>query len=154
MKLSTKGRYALRAVIDLALHSTGKPVSVKDISERQDISPYYLEQLFARLRKEGLVKGTRGPAGGYILAKPAEEITALDIVEAAEGPIELVDCLSRRHKGEICERREACVTSVLWAELTEEIRDLLRSYTLADLRAKARQLRPLETVEHPYTFSI
>ncbi len=98
MKLSTKSRYGVRAMFDMAYHAGTLPAQIKDISRRQNISPRYLEQIFQDLKKAGLLKSRRGPQGGYSLAKPAEEITVKDIVLAAEGELQLVNCVKGRRK--------------------------------------------------------
>ena len=103
MKLSTKGRYGVKAMVDLAIHYGGSPVSIKSISQRQNISEYYLEQLFSSLRKAKLIKSIRGAQGGYILNRQPEDITVSDIIEVLEGPIEISDCLWKKIKTSIDE---------------------------------------------------
>ena len=93
MKLSTKGRYGVKAMVDLAINYGEQPISIKSISERQNISEYYLEQLFSSLRKAKLIKSVRGAQGGYILNRAPEEITIYDVINVLEGPIEISDCL-------------------------------------------------------------
>ena len=109
MKLTTRGEYGLRAILDLALREGEGPVSLKSIAERQDISDHYLEQLFSSLRKAGLVKSVRGAQGGYLLGKPAEEITVGDVIRVLDGPIAPVECVSEVDP-EDCRRAKTCVT--------------------------------------------
>ena len=140
MRLSTKGRYAVMALVDLAGHSNGRPVALADISGRQEISLSYLEQLFARLRRKGLVESARGPGGGYRLARTASETSIADIVHAVDEPLRATRCSV---KGKGCMLKgERCLTHDLWEGLGDRIEDYLSSVSLADvitgrLRAKA-----------------
>jgi Rrf2 family iron-sulfur cluster assembly transcriptional regulator len=126
MRLSTKGRYAVTAMMDLAIHEPKGPVTLADISNCQDISLSYLEQLFAKLRRNNLVRGVRGPGGGYQLARPASEITIAAIVAAVD---EKVD--STCGEGEPCGQDQACLTHELWCGLSRQIYGFLDSITLA-----------------------
>jgi len=132
MKLSTKGRYALRAMVDLAAHSGDGPVPRKEIAARQDISPHYMEQLFAKLRDAGLVKAIRGPGGGYLLAKPPDQITAGEVVRAVEDILAPVACLEA-DPDQRCERAPNCPTRRIWKELGERVSEYLDSMTVAEL---------------------
>ncbi len=132
MKLSTKSTYGVRAMFDLAAHSDKGPVSITSISKRQDISIPYLEQLFNKLRKDGLVKSTRGPKGGYVLSRGPEDIKISDIIKTLEGPIELAYCVSNEG-GEACDMAEDCVIRLLWNKLKDSISEVLNSTTLKDL---------------------
>lgn len=127
MRLSTKGRYAVTAMMDLALREHHGPVTLADISGNQGISNSYLEQLFARLRKSGLVKGVRGPRGGYRLARPANEITVADIISSVDETVDATRCRGR----EDCQDGERCLTHELWMELSASLFDFLNSITLA-----------------------
>ena len=132
MKLSTKGRYAVMAMADIALNSQGAPVSLSAIAERQDISQEYLEQLFGKLRKTGLVKSVRGPGGGYLLSREAAEIVISDIVLAADEPLTVTRC----QDGDAvtgCIGGDKCVTHELWAALGRQIFGFLAAVTLADV---------------------
>ena len=130
MKLSTKGRYAVMALVDLASQSDGRPVALADIAERQEISLSYLEQLFARLRRKGLVKSARGPGGGYRLAKNAEETMISEIVHAVDEPLRATRC----GVGKGCMMKgERCLTHDLWEDLGRRIEDYLASVSLADV---------------------
>ena len=133
MRLSTKGRYAVMAMVDLARREgdASRAVALADIAERQEISLSYLEQLFARLRRKGLVKSARGPGGGYRLARTAVETSIADIVHAVDEPLRATRC---EKLGPGCMiRGERCLTHDLWADLGDRIEDYLSSVTLADV---------------------
>jgi len=132
MKLSTKGRYAVMAMADLAQHSAGSPITLSEIAERQEISLAYLEQLFAKLRKRGLVASTRGPGGGYKLAMPADDIRISSIVVAVDEPLKVTRCATN-DPGVGCVGAARCVTHDLWEELGRQIQSFLASVTLADV---------------------
>jgi Rrf2 family iron-sulfur cluster assembly transcriptional regulator len=132
MKLSTKGRYAVTATIDLARHGKSKPVTLSDISMRQGISLSYLEQLFARLRRGGIVKSVRGPGGGYMLARGADQTRIADIILAVDEPIRATLCEQGSSKG--CAGTTArCITHDLWEELSRQIHVFLASVTVLDV---------------------
>ena len=132
MRLSTKGRYAVMAMVDLARHSDGAPVALADIAERQDISLSYLEQLFAKLRRGGLVRSVRGPGGGYLLAHAATETRIADIIYAVDEPIRATRCSPGSPTG--CTRSHArCLTHDLWEELGNQIHLFLSAVTVADV---------------------
>jgi len=114
MRLSTKGRYAVTAMMDIALHDEVGPVTLADISQCQGISLSYLEQLFAKLRKGGLVEGVRGPGGGYRLARPANEISVADIIQSVDEKLDMTKCGGRGN----CSKGETCLTHQLWFELS------------------------------------
>ncbi len=134
MKLSTKGRYAVMAMTDIANVSSGTPVSLADIAERQEISQEYLEQLFSKLRRAGLVESVRGPGGGYKLARHADDISIADIVLAADEPLQVTRCEGDAIDG--CVAGEKCVTHELWAALGRQIMGFLSAVTLGDVVAK------------------
>lgn len=129
MKLTSKGRYAVTAVLDIALNADGGPVSLADISERQHISLSYLEQLFAKLRKGGLVKSVRGPGGGYQLGLPSEQISVGMIIAAVNENIHVTKCLGREN----CKNGVECLTHELWQDLSLRIESFLNEITLAEL---------------------
>lgn len=132
MKLSTKGRYAVMALVDLASQSDGRPVALADIAERQEISLSYLEQLFAKLRRGGLVRSVRGPGGGYLLARSAEETRISDAILAVDEPIRATRCKSGSAIG--CRSNKSrCLTHDLWEELGNQIHIFLSSVSLADV---------------------
>lgn len=132
MRLSTLGRYALRAMVDLAMHETQAPILRKEIAERQEISGNYLAQLFLKLRRAGLVRSVLGPGGGYVLAKDASEISAGDVLRAVEESLAPVYCMDEECEDE-CHRADGCPTRVLWIKLGQQIAQTLDSTTLADL---------------------
>ena len=132
MRLSTKGRYAVMAMVDLAKHSGGDPVSLAEIAERQEISLSYLEQLFAKLRKGGLVRSVRGPGGGYLLAFAAGETRISDVILAVDEPIRATRCTPGAPTG--CRgNKSRCLTHDLWEELGNQIHLYLSSVSLADV---------------------
>lgn len=126
MKLSTKGRYAVTAMMDIALHEKVGPVTLADISQCQGISLSYLEQLFSKLRRSGLVKGVRGPGGGYRLAKSANEISMADIIDSVDEALDLTKCGG---KGD-CNNGEQCLTHKLWFDLTNNLHTYLSNIML------------------------
>lgn len=131
MKLSTKGRYGVKAMFELALHYEENTVSIKEISERINVSEYYLEQLFSSLRKAGLIKSIRGAQGGYMLAKPPNAITVADIFNVLEGPIEISDCVDEDESN--CARMDYCATRLLWIKISDSISQVTNSITLQDM---------------------
>ncbi len=131
LKLSTKARYAMRAMLELTLREGTGTVQLREVAKAQHISPKYLEQLAIPLHHAGLVRTERGPSGGYQLARPASMITALDVVQAVEGPLFLLDCLENL---KACDRSGACAARGLWSRVTEAIATVLAETTLTDLR--------------------
>ena len=129
MKLSTKGRYGVKAMVDLAINYGEQPVSIKSISERQSISEYYLEQLFSSLRKAKLIKSIRGAQGGYILNRAPEEITIYDVINVLEGPIEVSNCI----EDGACNNIDCCATRLLWKKIKNSIDSVTSSITLKDI---------------------
>ena len=134
MKLTTKGRYGLRAVIDLAKYAKKEPVSLSDVAERQGISISYLEQLIAKLKKAGIVQSTRGAQGGYSLAKNPEEISVGEILRALEGSLSPVDCSAVDGEGETeCSASNFCVTKYVWKRINDSINDTVNNIFLSEL---------------------
>ncbi|MGL9735022.1 MAG: Fe-S cluster assembly transcriptional regulator IscR [Symbiopectobacterium sp.] len=129
MRLTSKGRYAVTAMLDVALHSKEGPVPLADISERQGISLSYLEQLFSRLRKNGLVTSVRGPGGGYLLGKNANEIVVGAVISAVDESVDATRCQGR----EGCQGGDRCLTHTLWRDLSDRITDFLNNITLEEL---------------------
>lgn len=129
MRLTSKGRYAVTAMLDVALHSQEGPVPLADISERQGISLSYLEQLFSRLRKNGLVASVRGPGGGYLLGKDAAEIAVGAVITAVDESVDATRCKGK----EGCQGGDRCLTHTLWRDLSERISGFLNNITLAEL---------------------
>lgn len=140
MRLSTKGRYAVRSMVDLALHVSSGPVGREEIATRQAISADYLARLFARLVKTGLISSVKGPGGGYLLAQSPAAITAGDIIRAVQEPLAPVYCLNPK-AGQACNRSDTCVTHLLWERLGDRITEYLDSVTLEELREEAAQLQ-------------
>jgi Rrf2 family transcriptional regulator, iron-sulfur cluster assembly transcription factor len=132
MRLTTRGRYAVTAMLDLALHAQGGPVSLADISDRQAISQSYLEQLFSRLRKKGLVDGTRGPGGGYRLGKETINISVADVIDAVDESVDATKCGGEKN----CQGEQRCLTHDLWEDLSGQIRHFLDDVSLAQLVAR------------------
>lgn len=137
MRLSTKGQYAVRAMVDLAYYSKDKPVTLQEIAEREEISINYLEQLFAKLRRRNIVNSVRGPGGGYVLARRADEIRMGEIIEAVEESLAPVACVEG-DRG--CGRIDKCVTFKLWKGLGDRIKEFLNSITVQDLCNDAGKL--------------
>jgi len=129
MKLTTKGRFAVTAMIDLALRQEGGPVALASISERQKISLSYLEQLFGKLRRHKLVSSVRGPGGGYCLAKPLIDVSVADIIKAVDEPLDATKCGGMSN----CHDEQPCMTHLLWTNLTTRMLDYLSSVNLAEL---------------------
>ena len=131
MRVSTKGRYGLRLLLDLALHGTkGEPRMLQEIAASQNISKKYLSQLVIKLRQGGLISSVRGAGGGYKLARPPKMITIMDVLETMEGPIAIVDCLADSGS---CERSGRCPPQMLWSQINQKVRNVLMEYTLQDL---------------------
>jgi len=130
MKLSTRGRYGTRALLELALHQEAGPISLKDIAQRQEIPVVYLEHLITPLIAGGIVRSTRGVRGGVSLAKPPEEIRLSEVIRLLEGSIAPVECVNNP---EICSRSKSCVTRDIWSELKQAMDGILSSTTLQDL---------------------
>lgn len=141
MWVSTRAQYGMRALVEIAVNGD-LPTSLKHVSERQNISQHYLEQIVAVMRKAGFVESTRGAYGGYRIAKPLQEINALEVVELLEGSLAPVSCIE---DADACDRIGSCSTEGLWREVDEAVRNVLRSYSLADLVAQREylQLEPL-----------
>ncbi len=133
MRLTTKGRYAVTALLDLAIHGDDGPVNLADISERQGISLSYLEQLFAKLRRGELVCSIRGPGGGYRLGKKAQAIRIAHIIDAVDESVDATKCQGQGN----CQQGETCLTHHLWQDLSEQIHDFLSGISLADLISRS-----------------
>jgi len=142
MKLTSRGRYAVTAMLDMALRGHEARITLNEISQRQDISLSYLEQIFARLRKGGLVTSMRGPGGGYRLARPASEISVADIIHAVDEVLDARYCHGERD----CHNGGECLSHQLWNDLSERIENYLRGITLQQL-IDQRRAAPVETAE-------
>jgi Rrf2 family iron-sulfur cluster assembly transcriptional regulator len=155
MKLSTKGRYAVMAMVDIGLNGEGRTVSLAEIAERQDISQEYLEQLFVKLRKAGLVQSARGPGGGYRLARDADDIVIYDVIASVDEPMKMTRCEGDAVDG--CVKGERCCTHDLWSSIGRQVNTFLANVTLDDVvnrrnlalaasirQAKARYVRKVQ----------
>lgn len=131
MRISTKGRYALRLMLDLAIYSSGDPIRLKDVAHRQDISEKYLEQIISVLNKAGYVRSVRGPQGGYVLQKTPKEYTVGMILRLTEGSLAPVECVEEN--GSACQAEDDCVTRLLWEKLNDAINGVVDNITLEDL---------------------
>ncbi|WP_020674962.1 RrF2 family transcriptional regulator [Geopsychrobacter electrodiphilus] len=162
MKLSTKSRYGVRAMFDMAYHTGTLPAQIKDISRRQNISPRYLEQIFQDLKKAGLLNSRRGPQGGYSLARPAEEITVKDIVLAAEGELQLVNCVKglRKTSGNeeecegACQFDNRCVTQDIWSNASKILGDYFETLSLKSLCDQAKEMGLEKELDHRFMYFI
>ena len=144
MKLTTKGRYAVTAMLDLALKEDDQSVTLRYIAEHQKISLSYLEQLFAKLRKSRLVTGTRGPGGGYKLSRSPDKISIAEIITAVDEPIEFRDCGGR----EDCRDGERCLSHELWATLTDQLEDFLSGIYLGELMRDCKAYKAMNLGQH------
>jgi Rrf2 family protein len=131
MQFSTKVRYGLYAMVELACRHDGQPVQLGSIAEHQDVSPKYLHAVMQQLKLAGLVRTVRGAKGGFVLARSPERIGALEVIEALDGPVGVTDC--SKHQDCECENSSRCVTRRLWCQISEAIRQVLEGHTLADL---------------------
>ncbi len=155
MRLSTKSRYGLRALFDMAYNSGMLPAQIKDISRRQDISPRYLEQIFQSFKKAGILKSKRGPQGGYCLARKPEQITVREILEAAEGDTLLVECAGakKKRKGE-CSLDGGCVTQEVWKAAGDMLNEFYSQLTLQSLCERGAALGIRREQDHRFTYCI
>jgi Rrf2 family iron-sulfur cluster assembly transcriptional regulator len=144
MKLTTKGRYAVTAMLDLAIHAKDKPVTLQDISGRQGISLSYLEQLFAKLRRNELVKSSRGPGGGYQLQEPASDIAISRVIDAVNESTDVTACGSKGN----CHNGQQCITHDLWCELSEQIHSFLSGITLQTVINKQQAKEQVELLDN------
>ena len=143
MRLTTKGRFAVTAMLDLALHGGKRPVTLAGISQRQSISLSYLEQLFGKLRRHTLVESVRGPGGGYTLARELAKVSVADIITAVDEPLDATQCGGKEN----CKDEQRCMTHDLWATLNEKMNDYLSSVSLADVIAH-QQGKPVQVIKH------
>ena len=147
MRLTTKSRYGTQAIFDIAYNFAGMPVQIKDISKRQEIPLKYLEQIFHKLKKAGIVKGKRGPSGGYILARAPNETSVRDIFKAVREPTDLVNCAN-------CTRAPQCVTRLVWKEAAEKINQFFDSVTISDLCERGKEIGVKRDVKHSFDYSV
>ena len=139
LKLSTKGQYSLKAMVDLAIHYRDDVVTISQIASRQDMSESYLEQLFPKLRKAGLVESVRGAGGGYRLARSLESVSVGDILRAAEGDLIPVECVLTSDKE--CSREDSCVVKYVWKKVTDSINETVDNITLADMVKQYQEIK-------------
>jgi Rrf2 family protein len=154
MRLSTKSRYGVRAIFDIAYHSEGLETQVKDISRRQEISPRYIEQIFQKLKKAGIISSKRGPTGGYFLVKRSDEITVGEIIRVTEGGIDPVLCLDTEDPGQPCGRSKECVTRIIWNEAGNRLKEYFDSVTIRDLCEKAQEMGIKKELDQRFTYYI
>ncbi len=141
MKLSTRGRYGVRAVFDMAYYGKGRPAQIRTIAERQEIPVRYLEQILNRLRRAGIVRTLRGPRGGYFLGRNPSQITVADVVRATDGPLHLVKCKETGRKEVQCHRAPKCVVRQVWEEAGRKLNEYLESVTIEKLCSDAEQMQ-------------
>jgi Rrf2 family cysteine metabolism transcriptional repressor len=146
MRLSTKGEYASRAMLELSLHYEKKPLHIRDISKAQDIPQRFLEQILLQLKRAGLLRSRKGPEGGYSLAKPPGEINVAEVIRAMDGPLAPIDCVSVTAY-EVCPHERTCSLKGLWKEVRDAIAEILERTTFADLAEKARAARAASAKE-------
>lgn len=157
MRLSTKSRYGLRALFDIAYNFNGIPAQIQDISRRQEISPRYLEQIFQSLKRAGILKSKRGPQGGYTLARPADQITVLDIIKATEQDVLMVDCAGdgkKRKRTLNCPFEGKCVTQTVWKDATDLLADLFGKMTLQTLCERGTGMGIKKEQDHRFMYYI
>lgn len=147
MKFSAKGEYGIRAILDIAINSDENPVQVREIAKRQSIPERFLEHVMAALKRSGLVDSIRGAQGGYLLGRPASEISLAEIVEALEGPINLRECISDEETFS-CDLESGCVVQDVWRNLKSAIQDVLESITLEDLVNKKKEREKKSLIYH------
>ena len=143
MKISTKGRYGLRILMDLAIHQSEKPRLIRDIAKSQQISEKYISRLVIALRKAGMIRSVRGVNGGFHIAMKPEDITLLAVIEVMEGPISIVDCVKTPKR---CPQHENCAPREIWCKLNDNIRNLMRQTTLADILESCKKQNALEGI--------
>ena len=155
MKLSTQSRYGVRAIFDIAYHSSGLQAQVQDISRRQEISPRYIEQIFQKLRKAGVIGSRRGPSGGYFLKKKPEEITLGEIIRITEGGLSLVACGSpTKNSKKSCKKPGTCVTQLIWIEAGNRLGEYFDSITIKDLCGMAEEMGLKKERDQRFTYYI
>lgn len=155
MRLTTKSRYGTRAIFDIAYHSAGIPVQIKDVSKRQSIPPRYLEQIFHKLKKANIVKSVRGPGGGYLLTSDPKKISVGDIIRAINEPMNPVFCVDTTDgHHDKCSQTEQCITRKIWIEAGKKITDYFDSITINDLCERAREIGITKDLKHPFDYSI
>ena len=143
MRLTSKSSYGIRALVDLAiLHDGNKPVTLKKLAGEEGISLVYLEQIFNRLKKQGIVKSVRGPGGGYVLSRSPERVSIYDAVEALEGGMRSVGCISARRNGKSCARLGNCASREVWEEITVQLQEVLAGVSLGQMARRTLEKDP------------
>jgi len=154
MRLSTKSRYGVRAIFDIAYHSGGLPTQIKEISRRQGVTPRYLEQIFQKLKRAGIVKSIRGPKGGYYLAQKPQNIAVSDVIRAMEESMEPVFC-ARPPKGrKKCRRESHCVAQLVWREAGQRISEYFNSVSIEKMCEMAKELGMEKQLDHRFMYFI
>jgi len=148
MNISTRGRYGLRALLEIAVQPDEEPVTIRDISKKQQMSVTYLEQILHKLKNAGIVRSIRGARGGYVLARRGDKITVSQIINVLDGPISISYCDSPQLREKSCIGPSACVSRILWKKLDDLIEGTLSSVTLADLRKQVLNLKSLKLSNH------
>jgi len=148
MNISTRGRYGLRALLEIAVQPDEEPVTIRDISQRQQMSVTYLEQILHKLKKAGIVRSIRGARGGYVLARKRDKITVNQIINALDGPIAISYCDFPQLREKSCIGPSVCVSRILWKKLEDLIESALSSVTLADMRKQAMNLKDEKLFDH------
>lgn len=154
MKITTKGRYAIRAILDLAYNGRGEPIPISNMAVRQEISQPYLEHLFGKLRKAGLVKSIRGPGGGYLLARPMDKISVREVFMAVGESVTPVECVALEGGHGVCTKVDQCISLLLWRKLAKSIVETLDSVTLADLCNESAEVEKPSIPDHHYIYNI
>jgi Rrf2 family protein len=154
MRLSTQSRYGVRAIFDIAYHSEGLETQVKDISRRQGISARYIEQIFQKLKKAGIIGSKRGPSGGYFLNKKPEEISIGEIVRITEGSIDPVLCLNPEDSSQPCGRAGECITRIIWNEAGNRLKEYFDSVTIKDLCKMAQEMGLKKELDRRFMYYI
>lgn len=154
MRLSTKSRYGVRAIFDIAYHSGGLPTQIKEISKRQEVTPRYLEQIFQKLKRAGIVKSIRGPKGGYYLARKPEKIHVGEIIRAMEEPIEPVFCVRMGKGRKKCHREGNCVARLVWHEAGRRLLDYLDSVSVEKMCHMAQEMGIEKQLDHRFMYFI
>ncbi|MFP4365166.1 MAG: RrF2 family transcriptional regulator [Spirochaetia bacterium] len=140
MRITTKGRYAVRAMINLCINENGSPISIKSIAQQEEISPEFLEQIFFKLKKSGIISSTRGPGGGFRLNKKMEEITIYELFDAVEEGLQFTPC-TNCSTSEVCNKVSTCVSHILWRKISTSLIKDLENTSLADLMEEGKSAR-------------
>lgn len=152
MKISTKGRYGLRAVIDIAVNASDEPVALSEIAMRQNISISYLEQLIAKLKKAGIVNSIRGAKGGYTIAKDPNTISVGDVLRALEGDLNPVNCAEITGDDDMCNDAENCVTKYVWKRISDSINNTVNTLMLSELMGEGIRIKEKNNADYPADF--